>query len=153
MHNIQPFLTFKRATHIGIWVTLILSALALAASAVVSAQAQSRSSPKSAAMLSSLSKGQWNVRFRDGSPSRNLCLRNGQEIVQVKHENMPCNRYVLEDGAKHVTVQYSCPGKGGYGRTSIRKESANMVHIEGQGIKQGRPFEFVAEARRTGTCS
>ena len=58
---------------------------------------------------------------------------------------------MVEDAAGEVTVQYSCPGDG-YGRTNIRRESGSLVQIESQGIADGRPFQFTAEARRTGAC-
>ena len=105
----------------------------------------------SLAMLDSLDSGAWEVRFRDGSAARKLCLRNGRELIQLRHAQSGCNRFVVEDGQAEVTVQYTCPGNG-YGRTNIRKESSALVQIDSQGIVDGRPFQFSAEARRTGTC-
>lgn len=103
-------------------------------------------------MLNGLSKGEWTVRQRDGSPNRKICLRSGRELIQLQHRAANCNRFVVEDGNEEVTVQYTCPGNG-YGRTSIRRETASLVQIESQGISGGLPFQFAAEARRTGTCS
>jgi hypothetical protein len=62
-----------------------------------------------------------------------------------------CSRYVVEDGADKVTVQYTCRGNG-YGRTSIRRETAGLLQIESQGVAGGLPFQFKAEARRIGAC-
>ncbi len=123
----------------------MLAAFSLAVPAGVEAQ------PSKNGMLANLAKGQWQVRFRNGAASRNICVRNGGELVQIYHQRLNCSRYVVEDGAKQVTVQYSCPSNG-YGRTSIRRESASLIQIEGQGIERGRPFEFVAEARHMGAC-
>ena len=106
----------------------------------------------SLAMLDSLDRGSWEVRFRDGSAARKLCLRTGRDLIQLRHREGGCNRFVVEDGQAEVTVQYTCPGNG-YGRTNIRKESATLVQIESQGIEGGRPFQFSAEARRTGSCN
>ena len=49
-------------------------------------------------------------------------------------------------------VQYTCRGKG-YGRTQIRRESNRLVQIDSQGIADGLPFSFSAEARRVGDCA
>ncbi len=107
----------------------------------------------SLAMLEQLTKGEWEIRFRDGSPARKICLRTGHELIQLKHSARGCNRYVVEDSPKEVTVQYTCSGQG-YGRTNIRRESSTLVQIQGQGIDgSSEPFQFSAEARRVGSCS
>lgn len=103
------------------------------------------------AMLDGLSPGQWQLRFRDGSPAERICIRTGRELIQLRHPRNNCSRYVVEDGAKEVTVQYTCRGSN-YGRTSIRRESSTLVQVESQGIAGGLPFQFTAEARRTGNC-
>ncbi|MDG5752200.1 hypothetical protein P8R33_13880 [Qipengyuania sp. XHP0211] len=124
--------------------------LALGASlAVVAAPALGQAS---LAMLDSLDKGGWELRYRDGSTARKVCVRSGREFIQLRHRGGGCNRFVVEDGAREVTIQYTCRGNG-YGRTSIRKETASLVQIDSQGIADGKPFEFSAEARRTGACS
>lgn len=102
-------------------------------------------------MLGTLAKGEWTVKHRDGSPDRKICVRAGNELIQLKHKEGGCSRFVVEDGAAKVTVQYTCPGNG-YGRTSIRRETAGLVQLESQGIHAGLPFQLVAEARRTGSC-
>lgn len=102
-------------------------------------------------MLSGLTKGEWTIKHRDGGPDRKICLQTGQELIQLRHEESSCSRFVVEDGANRVTVQYTCPGNG-YGRTNIRRESGGLVQIESQGIAEGLPFQFSAEARRTGSC-
>lgn len=103
------------------------------------------------AMLNALSKGEWTITFRDGSPARKICVRDGSELIQIRHAGSNCSRYVVEDGASKVTVQYTCRGDG-YGRTNVRRETSQLVQIESQGIKSGLPFQFDAEARRTGAC-
>lgn len=103
------------------------------------------------AMLGTLAKGEWTIKYRDGSPDRKICLRSGQELIQLRHRESGCNRFVVEDAATRVTVQYTCSGNG-YGRTSIRRETPTLVQLEGQGIEGGLPFQFVAEARRNGAC-
>lgn len=105
----------------------------------------------SLAMLDTLEKGGWDVRYRDAEGTRKICLRSGRELIQLQHRDAGCNRFVVEDGRSQVTVQYTCRGNG-YGRTNIRKETAGLVQIESQGIADGRPFQFSAEARRVGVC-
>lgn len=104
------------------------------------------------AMLDKLDRGEWVVRFRDGSDSKRLCLKSGRELIQLRHMQPGCSRYVVEDGASQVTVQYNCKGNG-YGRTSIRRESGTLAQLDSQGISNGLPFQFTAEARRVGACA
>ena len=103
------------------------------------------------AMLGALAKGEWTIKFRDGTADRKICVRSGQELIQLRHRETGCNQFVVEDGAAKVTVQYTCPGNG-YARTSIRRETPALVQLESQGIHGGLPFQFIAEARRTGAC-
>ena len=103
------------------------------------------------AMLDRLDRGEWVVRSRGTGEQKRVCLRTGRELIQLRHSGPACGRYVVEDGAGQVTVQYSCPGNG-YGRTSVRRESGVLAQIESQGIADGKPFEFTAEARRVGAC-
>ena len=103
-------------------------------------------------MLDSLTKGEWTVRFRDGRASQKICLKDGRELIQLRHKQSNCNRFVVQDETASVAVQYTCAGDG-YGRTNIRRETPTLVQIEGQGFAAGQPFEFLAEARRTGSCN
>lgn len=120
---------------------------ALVASVALPAFAQA----DSLTMLRTLSKGEWTIKHRDGSPDRKICVRSGEELIQLRHSNQGCSRFVVEDAANRITVQYTCPGNG-YGRTNIRKEAGSLVQIESQGISSGVPFQFAAEGRRTGDC-
>lgn len=103
------------------------------------------------ALLSKLEPGQWAISSRDGGPTKSICLRDAAELVQLRHGSASCSRYVVEENADRLTVQYTCKGNG-YGRTSIRRETGGLVQIESQGVAAGRPFQFHAEARRTGAC-
>lgn len=102
-------------------------------------------------MLNGLTKGEWTIKPRDGSAERKVCVRSGEELIQLRHNDRNCSRFVVEDEPSEVTVQYTCPGNG-YGRTNIRRETNSLVQIESQGIASGLPFELAAEARRTGSC-
>jgi hypothetical protein len=103
------------------------------------------------AMLDGLQDGSWEIRIRGEEASRNICLRTGRELIQIRHQSERCSRFVVDDGATEVTVQYSCPGNG-YGRTTIRRETPQLVQINSQGIEKNLPFHFNAEARRAGAC-
>lgn len=106
---------------------------------------------KASGILAGLQRGQWVITTRDGGPARNVCLGNTAQLIQLRHIGSVCSRYVVEDGADKVTMQYTCKGNG-YGRTSLRKETNGLVQLESQGIEGGQPFQFKAEARRTGAC-
>jgi hypothetical protein len=103
------------------------------------------------AMLASLQRGGWELRLRGDDSRQRVCLRSGMELIQLRHTQANCSRYVVEDESTRVTVQYTCPGHG-YGRTTIRKESASLIQVESQGIIDGRPFHLSAEGRRSGAC-
>ena len=135
----------KRNGNLGIALGPALGAGALAVAMPALAQADGL------AMLGQLTKGEWTIKHRDGSPDRKICIRTGREFIQLRHSESGCSRFVVEDAASKVTVQYTCPGNG-YGRTFVRRETASLVQIESQGIASGLPFQFAAEARHTGSC-
>lgn len=102
-------------------------------------------------MLDRLNRGGWDLRVRDGGPNQRICLRNGRELIQLRHRQPSCDRFVVQDEANEVTVQYTCRGNG-YGRTTIRMEGRDVVQIRSQGIHGGAPFSMEGEARHTGPC-
>ena len=131
--------------------TLRVAAGAIAALLTFSAPASGQRS--SLTMLDQLDAGRWELRVRDsGNAAERLCVSNGRRFIQLRHPEVSCDRLVVEDGPSEVTVQYTCRGQG-YGRTSIRRETSRLVQIESQGIRNGLPIEFSAEARRVGDCS
>tara|TARA_A100001391_G_scaffold101953_2_gene67788 strand:- start:5535 stop:5903 length:369 start_codon:yes stop_codon:yes gene_type:complete len=103
------------------------------------------------AMFNTLEKGAWTARVRPDGPTLRLCVRTGREFIQLRHRQLNCDRFVVEDQANEVTVQYTCRGHG-YGRTSIRREDARLVQLRSQGTEDGKPFSIEAEARYTGAC-
>ena len=124
-----------------------LAALGALFSAAIPASAQA----PELAMLRSLEKGSYVLRFRDGEPPRRVCLRTGSELLQIGHPGLACRYFTVKDGAKEVDVNYTCQGRG-YGRTLVRKETDGLVQIDTQGIRGGMPFAWDVEARRTGSC-
>ena len=90
------------------------------------------------AMLDEVESGRWE-------------LRDARRLIQMRHPFDNCERLIVNDTPTDVTVQYTCRGRG-YGRTHIRRESNRLLQVDSQGIAEGLPFAFVAEARRIGDC-
>lgn len=103
------------------------------------------------AMLAKLDRGLWELRYRPDNRIERVCIRDGADFIQLRHRNDNCSRFVVEDTADRVTVQYTCRGRG-YGRTFIRRENAALAQIQSQGLVNGQPFDISAEARWTGRC-
>ena len=104
------------------------------------------------AMLDRLSPGLWEVRMRQSGEIERICLDNGRRLIQLRHPNLSCSQFVVEDGPAAVTVHYTCPGQGS-GRTHLRFETARLAQIESTGFASRLPFDFMAEARRIGDCT
>ncbi|WP_240949898.1 hypothetical protein [Novosphingobium sp. ERN07] len=105
----------------------------------------------SLAMLDRLESGLWEVRARDEADTVQICIDNGRKLIQIRHQRETCRRFIVDDTPGLVTVHYTCPANG-YGHTRVRFENARLAHLETQGIDNGLPFNFVAEARRIGAC-
>lgn len=105
----------------------------------------------SLAMLAGLQKGAWTLRMHDSGAQHRVCVRDGRELIQIQHRQPPCPFVVVSDQPQQITVQYTCRGNG-YGRTSIRKEGSGLLQVQSQGIENGTPFSFSAEARYAGRC-
>jgi hypothetical protein len=122
-----------------------------ATAALALASAPGEAQTPELAMLDGLAKGGWSLRVREDGSQERVCVRDGREFIQLRHRQPGCSRFVVQDGADEVVVQYTCRGNG-YGRTSIRREGNALVQIRSQGIEGGTPFSFTAEARHSGTC-
>ena len=105
----------------------------------------------SLAMLDRLDRGNWELRVRGKDAVERICLDSGRRLIQLRHPGHKCTSVVVTDNDKEVTVQYTCPGQG-YGRTTVRRETGQLVQVDSQGIANGLPFAFAAEARRVGSC-
>ena len=103
-------------------------------------------------VLENLDHGDWAIRFRGpGQPGEHICFDGGRQLIQIRHADLSCKSLVIKNSPEELIVQYTCPGKG-YGRTNIRRETSRLIQIDSQGIAQGLPFAFAAEARRVGDC-
>jgi hypothetical protein len=104
------------------------------------------------ALLDSLERGTWQLRpTGGGAPITKICLGPPENLTQIQHSGLACEQYVVRSSANSVTVSYTCKGQG-QGLTTIRKESARIIHIQSQGIRNNAPFSFSAEGRKTGPC-
>lgn len=122
------------------------------AAVLVAFAAPAGGQPRSLAMLDRIDSGSWELRMREpGAPTQRLCVPSGRRFIQLRHPGRECERFVVQDAPSEVIVQYTCRGRG-YGRTHIRRETSRLVQIETQGIADGLPFDFTAEARRVGDC-
>lgn len=129
------------------WFTA-LSTAALAAGLATSALAGD--TPRA---LAGLEPGQWDLRSRDpGEPTQRLCVRDVQQLIQLRHPGQQCTRFVVEDSSQRASVSYACP-RTGHGRTVIRVETSRLIQIDSQGVADGFPFALDLEGRRTGECA
>lgn len=109
--------------------------------------------PASLAALSGLEPGQWELHSRDpGEATTRLCIKDFQQLIQLRHQGQVCKRFVVEDTPGRASVSYTCP-RTGHGLTVMRMETARLVQIDSQGVADGYPFALNLEARRTGVCS
>ena len=96
--------------------------------------------------------GQWQLRALDNSvPVRRLCIGDGYDLIQLRHPGAACSRFVLANEPESATVHYTCSGAG-YGRTTVRIETPQLVHIDSQGLANQSPFQVTLEGRRIGKC-
>ncbi len=103
--------------------------------------------------LATLQPGQWQLRSLDGTaPVKTLCLGDPRVLLQLRHSNLPCNKFVITNNATLAVVNYSCAGVGN-GRTSVRVETPRVIQIESQGIADKAPFDWAYEGRRVGECA
>ena len=126
-------------------------ALASATAAAVLALTPASARAPELAMLETLNDGAWTLRLRSEGTSQRICVRTGREFIQIRHRQPNCDRFVVQDEADVVTVQYTCRGNG-YGRTTIRREGPDVVQVRSQGIYGGAPFSIEGEARHSGSC-
>lgn len=116
----------------------------------------SLSAPAAAPTLAALGlvePGQWQLRSRtDPGENRSLCLGDTHALLQIRHRNATCSRFVIANDPKAATVHYTCPGAG-HGRTTVRVETPRLIQIDSQGVAANEPFAVTLEGRRMGVCT
>jgi hypothetical protein len=101
--------------------------------------------------LPQLERGRWQLKQGPDGTARSLCVAAAADFVQLEHPGIDCGQEVLASRPGAATIQYTCPGHG-FGHTSIRVETPRLARIDTQGLIDGRPFSYRAEARRVGAC-
>lgn len=115
---------------------------------MLSAMASAAQAP---GLLRQLEPGAWELRARGEPQVRRLCVANPEQLLQVEHPRSQCQRYVLAETDRSLSVSYECGGAGS-GRTDIRIETSRLAQIRSQGVAGGAPFAWNMEARRVGAC-
>lgn len=101
--------------------------------------------------LSKLERGRWVVREIEGPQRHSLCLGSSTALVQLEHRGVACSGEILATDGSGGTIHYTCPGRG-FAQTSVHVETPRLARIDTQGLLDGRPFAYRAEARRVGAC-
>lgn len=136
---------------------IVAASAALAASQTLAAPepeplaAASAPSVMSLAALKLLEPGLWQLDVKGRAP-RQICVVDTTALVQIEHERPGCSRFVIANDPKVSTVHYSCQ-RAGWGRTTVRVETASGAVIQTQGISRNAPFDYSVQARRLGACS
>lgn len=126
--------------------------LSLSAGSAVFALGSGANAPT---LLETLEHGIWQMRTvgagMSATPALQLCVNDPNMLTQIQHRDAPCSHFVVKSTPNLVTVSYSCKGQG-QGLTTIRKETGRLINIQSQGIRNGSPFSFSYEARRSASC-
>jgi hypothetical protein len=131
---------------------ILLKLLVVPVMALGLASFATRAEAPELAMLGKLQPGLWNLKERGSADaSDKLCVRDLRKLLQLRHRDQQCNRFVVSDLPDEVTVTYRCQG-GGSGRTTIKYEGRGLIQIDSQGIAQNSPFAFAMEGRYAGSC-
>lgn len=102
--------------------------------------------------LATLEPGAWALKDREtGSDVRRICLGDTRQLLQLRHRNNQCVRFVVTDAAGQVVVTNDCAAAGNE-RTDIRIETPRLIQVQSQGIADGAPFSAMYEGRRVGVC-
>lgn len=121
-------------------------ALGLAAAATFLAGAGQR--PRA---LAPTSGGLWEISGIPGARPVRQCVADPAVLARIEHRTERCTQVVIENGPVSAVVHYTCP-RGGFGRTKLTLITPRSLRIETQGISRDLPFNFVAQARRVGSC-
>ncbi|HEX8655442.1 MAG TPA: hypothetical protein VF693_09495 [Allosphingosinicella sp.] len=102
-------------------------------------------------VLGRLETGLWQLRSLDnGRTLAEICLGDRWQLAQPHHRGIACSRNVVSRAQDAIEIRYNCPAA--FGQTAIRVETSRLARIESQGVDNGVPFGFRAEARRVGAC-
>jgi hypothetical protein len=103
--------------------------------------------------LARIEPGRWELRDANNEAvlRGTVCVGDPGLLAQVQHGDAPCSRVVISANARQMVIHYTCPATG-FGRSTLLFETPRLLRVDSQGIHQGAPFGFRAEARRVGAC-
>ncbi|WP_448579793.1 hypothetical protein [Thermaurantiacus sp.] len=82
----------------------------------------------------------------------NHCLADPSALVfGLSPPPASCRVTVLQDAVDRAALSWSCPG-GESGRTEIRRHHAELFVVQGQGVRDGRPWSATRQFQRIGPC-
>ncbi len=132
------------ALHRGMRIpTVVLAALILSTPVLAAAPALKA--------LSGWRAGQWRVAELGGHPSGGQCVGNPEAVLLAGRPNAACQFSVIQDDENVGVVTYRC-GDGRQGRTEIRRDTADLLTVDAQGVDSGLPFASRTEWSRAGRC-
>ena len=101
--------------------------------------------------LARLERGLWQLRdVESGRTVASICLGDPGALAQPRHVGSACRRSLVAQAPGMVEVRYTCPAA--FGQTTIRIETSRLARVDSQGVDNGVPFGFRAEARHVGAC-
>lgn len=96
--------------------------------------------------------GLWEIEGQPGQPRRvRRCVADTVALARLEHRRQACTQIVISNERTRTVIHYTCPD-GGFGRSQIDVLTPRSLRIETQGIARGAPFNYVAQARRVGSC-
>ena len=126
-------------------------AVILAAIVAAAAAAQASATQAELPLLGRLESGLWQLRsLGAGGEIGAICLGDRAQLAQLRHRNQACRRSLVGQSRDSIEIHYNCPAA--FGQTEIRVETSRLARVETQGVDNGVPFAFRAEARRIGPC-
>jgi hypothetical protein len=102
--------------------------------------------------LATTAGGIWEISGVPGAagPVRQ-CVADTALLARIEHRGQTCTQVMIEDRPTSTVIHYTCP-RAGFGRSEITVITPRSLRIETQGISNNLPFNFVAQARRVGSC-
>lgn len=102
--------------------------------------------------LAPTQSGMWEISGIPGTsgPVRQ-CVADTAVLARIEHRGRNCTQLMIEDNPTTAVIHYTCP-RGGFGRSEMTLITPRSLRIHTQGISNNLPFNFVAQARRVGSC-
>lgn len=102
--------------------------------------------------LAPTSGGLWEISGIPGSARAvRQCVADTVALARIEHRGQICTQVMIEDQDATTVIHYTCP-RGGFGRSEMTVITPRSLRVATQGISDGLPFNFVAQARRVGDC-